>query len=143
MFLFSFESQLPVEGKRRVFEFLESGGAVLGPEVLVPLFCHGMFVIQCGPFGGFSRGVAGEVSDCRCHVVEKSFFAFRGRRCAGVLAIFFIAHSPRKVPPRVFVDLKLCEEVIFVGVVGSFVVVYLFCECPPESGLPVLMSKVV
>ena len=72
---------------------------------------------------GVARGVAGEVSYSRSHMVEKSIFVFRGRRCAVVLVLFLRAHFPRKVPHRVFVNSKLGDGVDFLIVCDSFVFV--------------------
>ena len=60
-----------------------------------------------------------------------------------VFLFFFLAHFPREVPHSFLVHLELRERVCLVGVSCLFVVVYLFCESPPESGLPVLVEKVV
>ena len=63
----------------------------------------------------------------------------------GVLLFVFLlrAHFPRKVPHRVFVDSELDHGVDFLCFCVFFVLVHFLRESPPESVLPVLMSKVV
>ena len=56
---FCFKRELPVQGERRVFEFLKPVGAVFGAQPLVPFLREWVIVADSGPYWWVVGGVSG------------------------------------------------------------------------------------